>query len=105
MKFYRPSARINLLACPFILAGRKSYIFLHALEQKVPKNAKWEKVDGCNVVLIGEVGDQMRQFLDQYKNKEIDEILGMHPSTITVLRRHFGVKVATGRGRNAKKQL
>lgn len=60
-----------------------------ATPSKPAHTARWERVPGAQIILVGEVDEQLRLLIDNYTTKELVELLSLSPHALHLLRVHL----------------
>lgn len=99
INFITPDGRFLVEVGRLTAAGQAFHVFR---QPRAAANAQWRKVPGCNALLIGDVEDALAGLLSNYKNLELQELIGLHPSPAATLRRFLGIGYEHGRNPREK---
>ena len=93
--FHRPDDRFLVEVGRFTAAHGRSFLIFR--QPHAPANAEWRKIPNCNAIFVGNVADAVAALLSNYKNLELQEMIGLHPSPAATLRKFLGVGYELGK--------
>lgn len=93
--FTQPDPRFLVEVGRFTASRDQSFfVFRHP---NAPQTAVWRKIPNCNAIFVGDVDDALAALLSNYKNLELQEMIGLHPSPAATLRQFLGIGYQHGR--------
>ncbi|MCA9999890.1 MAG: hypothetical protein KDE56_29205 [Anaerolineales bacterium] len=95
INFTQPDSRFLVEVGRFTTDRTQSFFVFR--QPYAPQTAKWRKIPHCNAIFIGNVDDALKGLLSNYKNLELQEMIGLHPSPAATLRKYLGIGYELGK--------
>lgn len=93
--FTQPDHRFLVEVGRFAAAHGRSFIIFR--QPHAPADVEWRKVPDCNAIFVGDVNGAVAELLSNYKNLELQEMIGLHHSPAATLRKYLNIGYELGK--------